>query len=371
MNEQRFTWKTFFVRSFFVVVATGVLYVLLVSKGPLAEASEVTVYAYSDMLSTEVFDDFTAQTGIQVKVKHFEEIEEVLTKLSLGNEGIDLIAPTDAMVEVLRQKQLLQPLDKGLLPSYGDTDQRLLGHFYDPENEYSVPFAWSPVGICYDSQVVTTPAHKIGWDLVFGTLSHGEVLPPAVRYGDGVDSVCLGEDPWESLYLAAIYLYGTIENLTDVQLRTCAQLLRVQKKGWLECYTNNLKYFLIAGVASAVVAPAAYMNKMSELCPWIKFVVPKKGSLVFIGNLAIPRTVERCGVVHQVIDYLLSVPGGLACFAEHAYNPSNQNTYEQLPASVRRHSHLLPNDRIFKKLHVEHNQLPLERVEQLWQQIKR
>ena len=131
-----------------------------------------------------------------------------------------------------------------------------------------------------------------------------------------------------------------------------------------------MRYFLVSGVTPAAVLPAAYAVKMKSKYPWVDFVIPKQGSLLFISNMVIPKASQRADQVHQVIDYLISVEGGLACFDEHAYNPSNYNAYKHLPKFVRSHPYLFPSGAIFAALNTFHNKLPLKRVERLWQSIK-
>lgn len=354
-----------------VVTVTVLLYLgLLLSGIGTGGTGQITVYAYSDMLSKEVFADFEKETGIIVNVKHFEAVEEVTAKLMFANEdGVDIVAPTDAMVEVLRNEGYLLPLNKKLLPSFSEIDNRLLGHYYDPRSRYSVPFCWSPVAIGYDTRVITVPPERIEWDLIFGVKRGGQLWPPSVRYGFGIDRVCLGEDPWEVMFLAAHYLYGSIQNITNEKQDEIVQLLRQQKQ-WLECYTNNLKYFLISGVCAAVVMPAAYMIMMQEEYPWADFVIPASGGAVFIGNLMIPNTCKDVDTAHKVIEFLISKQGGCACFEEHCYNPANAQSYQLLPESVAKHKYIFPSTKLFKKLHIFHNQIPLRTVEQMWHAIK-
>ena len=162
----------------------------------------VTVYAFSDMLSSEVFESFTQKTGIEVTVRHFETVEEIVTKLLFTkNNDIDLVVPSDSMVEIFRKEGLLQSIDRTLLKHWHEVDTRLLGRFFDPDNTYSVPLSWSPLGIGYDTRVITTPRDRVGWDLIFGKVDKAGIHPPADTYGDQVDRVCLGEDLWESLFL--------------------------------------------------------------------------------------------------------------------------------------------------------------------------
>lgn len=371
MSDEKRTTSFYAIRIGIVFIFTMFLYAILALSFSKKEShTAVTVYAFSDMLSSEVFEPFTEKTGIAVVVKHFEAAEEVITKLVFaGDDSIDVIAPTDSTVEVLRKEKLLQEVQRNRLKHFGDIDRRLMGKYFDPENRYSVPFSWSPVAIGYDPRVITTPREEIDWDIVFGIAKDGEILPPSVKYGKGLGRICMGEDPWEVVFIAALHEWGSIKNITPDKYDRIVERLRAQKE-WLECYTNNLKYFLISGVSHAVVMPAAYMVMMNEEYPWADFVIPRSGGACFIGNMVIPKQCRDVDAAHKVIDYLLSIEGGLACFDEHAYNPSNRHAYAHLPERVRTHPYLLPNDAVMKKLVVFHNEIPLHDVEKLWHRIK-
>lgn len=361
-----------FLRIAIILTMTLMGYAVLRTKNVLKRADDaVVVYAYSDMLDNDVLHPFEERTGIKVIVKHFEAVEELVTKLVFSKEdGIDVVVLTDSVVEIFRREKLLEPLDKSLLPSYGELDGRLLGRYYDRENAFCVPYIWSPIGIGYDARIIKQKPEDIGWDLIFGTHTESGYMPPTKKYGIDVGRVCLGEDPWESLFLAALHKYGTIQNIDVKKQKELVQHLRVQKD-WLECYTNNLKYFLISGISRAVVTPAAYMVELRQEHPWAEFVLPDAGSLLIMGELCVTKTSKHKKEAHQLIEYLISQEGGIACFDEHAYNPANKTAYPYLPKEVTRHPSLFPNNALFSRLCEAHNQLPLARVEEMWHEIKR
>lgn len=342
---------------------------LFVSFKTREEDNTITIYSYNDMLSSEVFDLFEKESGIKVHVKYFETVEELMTKLTFSSgEGYDVIAPTDSMIELLRKEGMIQKLDKSLLSNFSFIDPGLSKQFYDPGNEYTLPFAWSPIGIGYNKKSMHLDPKSVTWDVVFGRFVSDTYYPPAFCY-EGVDNVCLGEDPWETLFLASLHLYGRIDNLSGSELEHIVSLLRHQK-GHLESYTNNLKYFLISGISTVVVTPGAYVYQLQKTYPHIDFVLPTTGSLMIVGGLAIPTKSHKQKLAYKVINYLTSVAGGLRMFEEHFYAPSNSKAYSFLPKEFREHHSFLPQGKMFQKLHAAHNQIPLEVVEHMWHKIK-
>jgi len=359
---------TFFALIFFSALGYGLL---LWRTGTSQKEDAIVVYSYSDMLSNDVMEEFCKRTGINVVVKHFGVAEEIITKLVFSKESsIDIVALPDAVVETFIKEKLLLPLDKARLPSFHQLDERLLSLHFDPENIYSLPHIWGTLGIGYNKRIIKKDPSDIEWDLVFGSKTASGYMPPARRYGVDVGRVCLCEDPWEGIFLTAIHKYGSIQNLDETKQKEIVEHLREQKK-WLECYTNNLKYFLISGISNVIVTPSAYLVELQRDHAWAEFVVPQRGGILLSSNLCITRNCKKTDAAHKVIEFLISREGGMACFDEHSYNPANKTAYADLPEEVLHHPSFFPNNSLFKKLCVPHNQLPLKRVEAMWYDIKK
>ncbi len=363
----------FLVRVSIILMLTLLAYVLLVFPIPSTQdRPTITVYAYSDMLSPEVFEDFEEETGIHVNVRYFEAAEELITRLVFSkDEAVDVVMPTDGISELLIREDLLLPLDRSKISSYGDVDTRLLGQFYDHDNVYTIPFSWSPIGIGYDSRVLPLDPNEVGWDLVFGRYFKGYSIPPHEVYNVAPFTVCMGEDPWESLYLASIDLFGDVYSLTThAQRRDIVTMMRNQRT-WLESYTNNLKYFLVAGISPCVVIPAAYMVEIMREYEWARFAVPKKGSLMILGDVAIPRRTKHPERAYKLIEYLLSEQGSLNCHEEHLFNPVNVNAYKRLDNDIQMNDFILPKERAIEShFFLAHNKFSTRIIEHMWHIIK-
>jgi len=366
INSEAF--KVVGVRIILALCATGLLYFFLAWRNQSSEVSgAVTIYAYCDMLSSDDFDEFTKETGIEVIVRHFETIEEVMTKLVFTQDGeIDIVAPTDAMVEVLRDKNLLVPLQYDKLPSVSDLNPLLMNRFYDPENEHTIPFSWTPIGIGYDKRVIRKSPEEIGWELIFGKKENGVTRSPSQLYNIPSCQVCLGEDPLESIFLVMIHKYGRIINkISSVQAAEIVQVLKEQKK-WIECYTNNLRYFLISEVCPAIAIPAAYMIQTCLDYDWADFVIPSIGTVMFVGNLGISTQSKKVAKAHAVIEYLISRRGSITCYDNHLFFPANKAACEELPHSVKSHKYLFPVGPNASLLYTLHNAISLKKLQRMW-----
>ena len=77
---------------------------------------EVNVLNWSSYIPFEVISDFEKETGIKVNYGTYSSNEELLAKISSSKEGTyDLIFPSDYMVEVLKERDLVDKLAINLL----------------------------------------------------------------------------------------------------------------------------------------------------------------------------------------------------------------------------------------------------------------
>lgn len=65
-----------------------------------------------------------------------------------------VIVPSDYMIQRLISEDMLQPIDKSLIPNMDVLTDGVKNLAYDPENEYSVPYFWGTVGLVYNTQNV-------------------------------------------------------------------------------------------------------------------------------------------------------------------------------------------------------------------------
>jgi spermidine/putrescine transport system substrate-binding protein len=124
-----------------------------------AQSNQLVIYTWEEMLPQEVLDDFTRQTGVEVVLKTFEFNEEMLIDLEMSNgSGYDLVIADDYIVEFAIAEGLVQRLNKGLLPNLKNVNPFYQHQFYDPHDEYTVPYG---AGI---QTIVYNPA-KVNFDI--------------------------------------------------------------------------------------------------------------------------------------------------------------------------------------------------------------
>ena len=114
---------------------------------------ELNIFLPGEYISDELVEQFEYEYGVKVNITLFDSNESMYTKL-LSGTSFDIIIPSDYMIERLINEKLVQKLDKSKLTCLEYLYDDVKNMDYDPDNDYSVPYFWGNVGICYDPSLV-------------------------------------------------------------------------------------------------------------------------------------------------------------------------------------------------------------------------
>ncbi|MBR4075135.1 MAG: spermidine/putrescine ABC transporter substrate-binding protein, partial [Firmicutes bacterium] len=132
---------------------------------------EMNLFTWDGMFPQEVLDDFEAETGIRIYYSNFDTDEAMLSKLEETQGGdYDLVIADDYIIELAIAEGLVQKLDTSKITTYENLNPLYMGQFYDPTDEYTVPWG---AGI---PLIVYNPA-LTGFDLT----SYEDLWNPALK----------------------------------------------------------------------------------------------------------------------------------------------------------------------------------------------
>ena len=111
---------------------------------------------------------YKEEYGQKIKVNYSTSAsnEDMYAKLKSGAVSYDVIFPSDYMVARLKDEGMLLPLDYDNIPNYQYITEDYRGLYYDPNDEYTVPYTYGIVGIIYNANVVDEEDIG-GWDLLW------------------------------------------------------------------------------------------------------------------------------------------------------------------------------------------------------------
>lgn len=286
------------------------LWALAIAALPASAAEEqvVNVYNWSDYITDETLQKFTAETGIKINYDVYDSNEILDAKLSAGGSGYDVVFPTGSAFFAKQIKSgIYQKLDKGKLPHWSKIDRQVLDLLAkaDPGNQYGATYMQAATGIGYNLAKVgkAAPGQALdGWAMLFD---------PALVSKFKSCGVSLLDDSTE-VFSAALAFLGHSPLLdSKAELKTAADAVAAIRP--------NIKYFhsskYINDLANGDICVAhGYVgdlvqarNRAREAGAGvdIRIVIPKQGAILNVDAIAIPADAPHPDNAHKFIDFLL------------------------------------------------------------------
>ncbi len=313
--------------------------------------STLNVFTWGDIFTEELLHDFEKETGIKVHLNFYDSNEELLVKIkSMRGKGHDLIIPSDYAVKILKEEELIQPLDKSKLDFLETIEPALLGHDYDPQNTYALPLQWDVYGLSYDGDYFDT---TLSWKQVFE---------------DEPYTVAMTNDPIEAFNITSFYLHGNQTHLNDDQVQATRNLMKHQKKR-VEAYANYRAGYLIATKnCPLAVTSSSFHYRMAKDFPFIRFAIPKEGSFITIENVAIPTHAQNKTAAYRFLNYIYRPDvmtkrtGAVTTFpAIKNHLPNINDEY------IKNHTKALQR---FNELHFYRILIPEQALREIWVDVK-
>ncbi len=230
--------------------------------------------------------------GKKVKVNYttYASNEDMYAKLKSGAVKYDIVIPSDYMIELMIEEDMLEELDLSNIPNYQYIDEDYRGLFYDPDNRYSVPYTYGMVGIIYNTTMVEgTPD---SWELMWDERYTGKIL----NFNNPRDA-----------FGTAMYKLGLDVNSTNNSDWDAAfEELKAQKP-LVQSYVMDEIFNKMKG-ASAAVAPyyAGDFLTMYDDNNDLAFYYPKEGTNVFVDAMCIPKGTQHKDIAEAYINFMLS-----------------------------------------------------------------
>ena len=241
---------------------------------------------------------YLAEYGKEVKVNYttYASNEDMFAKLKSGAVKYDIVIPSDYMIELMIEEDMLEEIDFSNIPNYQYIDENYRNLFYDPDNKYSVPYTYGMVGIIYNTTMVEgTPD---SWSLMWDENYKGKIL----NFNNPRDA-----------FGTAMYKLGIDVNTSDTADWDAAfEALKAQKP-LVQSYVMDEIFNKMKG-ASAAIAPyyAGDFLTMYDDNNDLAFYYPKEGTNVFIDAICIPKGTQHKDIAEAYINFMLSEDAAIA-----------------------------------------------------------
>ena len=260
------------------------------------EGTTLTVYNWGEYISDgsdEMIDvnaEFERITGIKVNYLMFESNETMYSQIKSGGITYDIVIPSDYMVQRLIKENELLKIDTSKISNYSLVDEKYKNVYFDPKNEYSVPYSVGMVGIIYNTKQVGKDIEH-SWNVLWDK----KYKDKALNFNNPRDA-----------FMTAQMLLG--QNLNSTNKKDWDKAADLLKKG-----KDNLQSYVMDEVygkmetGEAAIAPyyAGDYLTMYEVNEDLAFFYPKEGTNVFIDSICIPKSAKNYEAALMYINFLL------------------------------------------------------------------
>jgi len=264
-----------------------------------SKQKRLTLYTWAEMFPQEILDGFEKETGYRINYVNFDYDETMLAKLEQARGGgYDLIIADDYIIETVIEKGLAQKLDKSKLPNSRGINPIYQKQFYDPRDEYTIPYGAGVQTIVYDPDKVklNITGYSDLWD---PSLRNSIGIIGNHRVINGMALKVLGKS-YNTLNLADIRAAG--EKLIGL-----APNIRLIKD-------DQLEEDLLSGEISTAVMYTSQVTMAKMENPDLKVVYPGEG--IGFGIMAgfIPSKAPNPDAAHAFLNYIMEPRRGAECF---------------------------------------------------------
>ncbi|NSK36717.1 polyamine ABC transporter substrate-binding protein [Blautia schinkii] len=273
------------------------------------DKDELVLYTWDGMVPQEVLDDFEKETGTKVVYSNFDTDETMLEKLSQAKGGdYDVVIADDYIIESAVKEGLVQKLDKDAIINWGNINPLFQGQFYDPDDEYTVPYGAGIPLIVYDPDQVDIDikGYKDLWD---PSLEDSIAIIGAYRVICGITQLSMGE--------------SMNEDDVDVIARTGEKLQELAPNIRL-IQDDNTQNALLNGEASVAFLYTSQVTQALKDNPDLKVVYPEEGLGFGILGTFIPSEAPNAEAANEFINYLLQPEVTAKCINSVGYYNTNK-----------------------------------------------
>ena len=250
-----------------------------------------------------VIQPFEEETGIKVNYATFASNEEMYEKLSAVNGGdYDIILASDYMVNKVREDGLMQKFDAEIVDNYANLNPAFTAQFFDPTNEYVVPYVSGIPLIVYDPAVVEKEIKGFNdlWD-------------PALA-----DTLGLIDDARVTLGMVLLSMGQSMNTTDEAILAEAAAKLDTLKANIHVLEYENLHNYLVSGDIGVAYTFTPFVGMALDANPELQVVWPEEGLGIGIDSCFIPVNAPHAENANMFLEFLLRPEIAAVC-AEWQY----------------------------------------------------
>ena len=298
----------------------------------------ITLYNWGDYIDPDIIHQFEKEMNIQVIYETFDSNEGMKAKIEQGGTTYDIAIPSEYMIEMMKEDDLLLPIQHEKLPHLASIDSYFLDWSFDPHNEYSIPYFWGTVGIAYNPTLLDSDFTFESWDELWDERLENDIII--------VDSAR------EVLGVGLNKNRDSLNETSPQKLKQSFQTMNELLPNVKAVIGDEVTQLMIHEEASVAITWSGQVVDMMEENERITFQIPKSGSNIWFDNIVIPKTAKNIDGAHAFIDFLLR-PEIAAQNAEYVgYATPNKDALQHMDPEIVEDERFYPDEKDRQHLEV-------------------
>ncbi len=349
------------------ILFTVVLVFTMAVPALAADASDlagttINVYNWGEYISDgsegsmDINAEFTKRTGIKVNYNNYDTNENMYAKLKSDGVSFDIVIPSDYMIERLIDEDMLQKIDFSNIPNYKYIDAKYKGLYFDPKDEYSVPYNVGMVGLIYNTKMVKEA--PTSWNVMWDEQYKGKVL--------------MFDNPRDAFGIAQKLLGQSFNTTNEAEWRAAADKLKAQKPILQGYVMDDIFRKMESGEAAIAPYYAGDFITMHSNNPDLAFVYPQEGVNIFVDSICIPKNAKNKAAAEAYINFLLDPDIAVENANYLGYATPNTAVLTREDYELKGNEYLYPEDQKMPKTEYFYNlpQKTLTLMTDLWSELK-
>lgn len=291
---------------------------------------------WGDYMNGDLIVRFEEEHNCKIEQVIVESNEEMYNVIINQSYPIDIVIPSDYMIEKMYKENLLKKIDLSKLSNHKDDmyDEdltKLINDYNDYILDYAVPYFMGTIGIMYNDRLpeVETAIKANGWDVFFDK----SLTPSDVKMG-------MYNNPRDAIATAQLYLNQSLNTTSNDLLALAENTLKQQRVDFPNVVYagDNLKVSVAGGknldfamVYSGDFFDQYYIIEEEERDQYINFFVPETTN-IFFDAMVIPTTSEQTDLAHEFLNFFLDKDVIVENVEYVGYCPVTKESYEALLA---------------------------------------
>lgn len=322
-----------------VLIGTSAVFFAGCGSNSADDKGEVNIYNWGDYVANgmdgllDVVDEFEKETGIKVNYTTYDTNEELYNMLKNSNAAYDVIVPSEYMITMLRNEDMLMELNFDNIPNYKYINDRFKKLSCDPEGKYSVCYSWGVTAMIYDKTKVDKK--PTSWEALWDENLKGDIL----MINNSRDAMAI-----------AMQLCGIDPSkFTKADVDKAAEKLKEQKP-LVKKYVMDQVFTEMEG-SQAAIAPyyAGDIAVIMENNEDLDYAFPQDGSNLFYDAFCIPKSSKNKENAEAFINFMHKPEIAAENCKYLRYGTPNDGALEFLDEEIKNSELTFPGDEYLDK----------------------